>query len=172
MIFWLLDLVLFTTILSLFVWRWVITPHETLRMFEHDVEMTTYLSTVAIAAATLIELVALEVGATWRHWEIVSFALWWGSVALSLTSCFTTYWILIRHERVHLSNLAPQLLYPVTGILATATCGAVIVKSTPLSVKLSMPIIVVSYMLLGLGQNVENVHNYSAERLQASTWVL
>merc|ERR1711920_486634 len=42
-------------------------------------------------------------------------------------------------------------MYPVTGLLASATAGSVLVGYTPLSTGLSQPVIIVSYLLLGAG---------------------
>lgn len=120
-------------------------------MFESDVEQTTYLSTTTIAAATLTELVSLICGSTWNKWQYACYGIWWATVALTLVSATTTYWLLIRDEEVHLSNLSPTLMYPTTGLAATASAGSVLINYTPISTGLSMPVLVVSYMLLGAG---------------------
>lgn len=151
-IMFILDLVLFTVISATFLTRWICFTRSTALMFESDVEQTTYLSTTTIAAATLTELVSLVCGSTWHSWQYVSFAFYWATVALTLVSATTTYWLLIRDEEVHLSNLSPTLMYPTTGLVATASSGSVLINYTPLSVGLSMPVLVVSYILLGAGQ--------------------
>lgn len=122
-------------------------------MFETDVEQTTYLSTTTIASATLIELVALNCGQYWEHWDTVSFALWWAQVALAVGAAITTYWLLIRDEKVHTDHLSPTILYPATGVVVTASAGSVVVSYTALSVRLSMPVLIVSYLLCGAGQS-------------------
>ncbi len=121
-------------------------------MFESEVEQTTYLSTTTIAAATLTELVCLICGSTWHNWRYVGYAFWWATVAQSLVSSTITYWLLIRDEEVHLSNLSPTLMYPTTGLVATASAGSVLINYTPISVGLAMPVLVVSYILLGAGE--------------------
>ncbi|WVF70057.1 hypothetical protein IAT40_004844 [Kwoniella sp. CBS 6097] len=150
-IVFLLDLILFATIAVTFFSRWVIFPKSTAKMFESDVEQTTYLSTTTIASATLVELVSLVCGSTWHNWQYACFGLWWATVLLSLISSTTTYWLLIRDEEVEISNLTPTLMYPVTGLVATASAGSVLVEYTPLSVKLAMPVVIVSYLLVGAG---------------------
>jgi tellurite resistance protein TehA-like permease len=122
-------------------------------MFDTDIDQTTYLSTGTIAAATLVELVALIPGSRWNNWEYVAYGLWWAVVLMALLGGSAVYWILIRDEEVHLSNLSPSLLYPVTGILATASAGSVVVGYTDLGPKLAMPVVVVSYLLLGMGES-------------------
>ena len=122
-------------------------------MFEHDVEQTTYLSTTTIALATIIELTALIVGSRWDHWQYAVFAFWWLTVLVSLISTTSTYWLLIRDEKVAIDNLTPTLMYPATGLLATASAGSVLVSYTPLSIKLSQPVIIVAYLLLGAGES-------------------
>ena len=150
-------------------------PKPTRAMFDSEIDQTTYLSTGTIAAATLVELVALVPGGEWNNWEYVAFALWWATVLLALLGGSAVYWILIRDEEVHLSNLSPTLLYPVTGILATASAGSVVVNYTDLTPKLAMPVIVVSYLLLGMGERTFDmtfhiVHLLMPSHFQASFW--
>jgi tellurite resistance protein TehA-like permease len=121
-------------------------------MFETDIDQTTYLSAISIASSTLIELVALIPGQEWHNWQYVALALWWASVLIAMVASVTVYWILIRDEEVSLHNLSPSMMYPVTGVLSTASAGSVVVSYTPLSTHLSMSVVVVSYLLLGLGE--------------------
>ncbi|KAK4689577.1 hypothetical protein P7C73_g534, partial [Tremellales sp. Uapishka_1] len=142
---------MFSTIAGTFALRWVWFTDSTASMFEHDVEQTTYLSTISISLSTLTELVSLICGSEWDKWQYVSFAFWWITVALALVTTSITYWLLIRDEEVSISNLSPTLMYPTTGLLASASAGSVLVSYTPLSVGLSMPVVIVSYLLLGAG---------------------
>jgi len=145
-----------------FLLRWIWFTKTTAKLFESDVEQTTYLSTTTIAAATLVELVSLVCGAKWNHWQHACFALWWVTVSLGLFSATTTYWLLIRDEKVSIENLSPTLMYPVTGLLASATAGSVLVGYTPLSTGLSQPVIIVSYLLLGAGEWLTNASSAKA----------
>lgn len=43
-------------------------------------------------------------------------------------------------------------MYPTTGLVATASAGSVLINYTPISVGLAMPVLVVSYILLGAGE--------------------
>lgn len=126
-------------------------PAKTRALFETDVEQTAYLSCSGVALATIVELTALIPGSTWNRWEVVSFSLWWVTVAYAMFGSAAVYWILIRHEQVHLHNLTPQLLYPLTAVLATCAAGSVVIQYTPLSTGLSLPVLVMSYMMLGMG---------------------
>lgn len=67
-----------------FFTRWIMFPLRTRAMFETDIEQTTYLSTIVIAAATILELLALIPGANWKNWEWVAFGLWWFVVGMAL----------------------------------------------------------------------------------------
>jgi tellurite resistance protein TehA-like permease len=136
-----------------FLTRFLIYPTSTLHLFQTDIEQTTYLSTTAIAFATLVELIALTPESTFGNWQYVSFALWWCAVLWSLVASITTYWLLIRDEQVSFEGLSPTLMYPTTGILATASAGSVVVGYTSLSVGLAMPVLVVAMMLLGAGES-------------------
>lgn len=151
-VIWLLDLVLFTFISAAFATRWILFPGSTAKMFSSDIEQTTYLSTTAIATATLTELVSLEVGSIWDKWQYVCFAFWWATLLVAIVASIATYWLLIRDEEVHMENLNPTLMYPVTGLLACASAGSVLVSYTPLGDWLSMPVIIVSYIVLGAGE--------------------
>lgn len=153
MIVWVLDLILFSVIAITFIARWIYFPAATAILFETDVEQTTYLSTTTVAMATLLEMAALVLGSTWNNWQYACYGMWWLLVVLSLVSSMTTYWLLIRDEEVHLSNLTATLNYPTLGLVATALTGSVIVNYTPISVKMAMPVIIVGFMLLGAGES-------------------
>ena len=150
-IVWIFDLLVFSLISLTFVIRWIRFPSLTAELFETDVEQTAYLSTTTIATATIVELTALICGSRWNNWQYACFAFWWFTVLMSLVSTVTTYWILIRDESVAIDNLTPTLMYPATGLLATASAGSVVVSYTPLSVELAQPVIIVAYLLLGAG---------------------
>ena len=150
-IVWLFDLLLFILISVTFFTRWVRFTESTVHMFSSDVEQTTYLATSVIASATLVELISLQCGSTWHNWQYACFALWWATVALAFFAAATTYYILICDEEVELSNLSATLVYPTTGLLATASSGSIIIDYTPLSIRLSMPVLVVAYLCLGAG---------------------
>lgn len=151
-VFYCMDILLFSIISVIFITRWIMFPVKTRNLFETDVEQTAYLACSGIALATLVELTGLIPGSTWSRWEYVSFALWWVTVAYTLFGSAAVYWILIRHEQVHLHNLTPQLLYPLTAVLATCSAGSAIIQYTPLSAGLSQPILVMCYMMLGMGK--------------------
>ncbi len=150
-IVWIIDILLFTSILAVFLTRWILYPRATTQLFSHDVEMTAYLSTMTIALATLSELVSVVLGKYWNRWDVVAFAFWWCVVGFSVITTTASYWILIRDEEVSLENLSPTLLYPVMGVLATAKCGTTVVQYTGISDGKALPVLVVSYLLLGWG---------------------
>lgn len=166
-VIWLIDLTLFVTIATAFLTRWVLYPGKTAKLFETDVEQTTYLSASSIAFATLIEMLSLICGASWTGWEKVSYGFWWVAVALALVASTTTYFLLIRDEQVNLDNLHPTLLYPVTGIVATASSGSVVITYTPLETYLAQPALIVSYMLLGTGES----YYFIAHQASSSVYV-
>jgi hypothetical protein len=49
-------------------------------------------------------------------------------------------------------------MLPATAILATATAGSSVVSFTGLSASLSMPVLIVSYILLGAGESLSHTH--------------
>ncbi|CAD6578846.1 MAG: hypothetical protein CYPHOPRED_000683 [Cyphobasidiales sp. Tagirdzhanova-0007] len=122
-----------------------------MQSFRDHPEQAAYLSTIAVSASTLVEITAMVLGRTWAGWETAVMVLWYCDVALSIVAALAPYWIMFRHEHVHVENLSPTALYPATAILSSASAGSVVIAYTPLSVRASFPILLLSIFLLGLG---------------------
>lgn len=145
-----LDLMLWLTFITCFMMRCFSNSKATMELFEKEIEATDYLSTLSISASTLIEFMSI-VTRIWSGWEIVSMVLFYVDVAFALVASILPYWLMIRFEHVKVDNLPPTVLYPATAILSTASLGSVVCYYTALSVRATLPVFVVSYILLGLG---------------------
>lgn len=150
-IMWLLDLLLYAIIFAVFIARWIVFPKSTATTLTSEFEETTSVSTAVIATATLVEMVSLVLGSTWSRWQYVSYACWWATVAFAVVTTVMTLMLLFSEQEVTLSKVTPNLVYPAIGLVATASCGSILVNYTTLDVTLSMPVIVVGLMLLGAG---------------------
>lgn len=74
-------------------------------------------------------------------------------------------------ESVGVETLPPTAMYPATAILATAASGSAVVTYSSLSIRASQPIVIISYMLLGMGflLALSIIANYTGRLLQAQT---
>lgn len=187
-IVWMLDLLIFTAIVVTFGVRIALFPSSTVAHFEEEPEQTDYISTVSISISTLIEMTALVLGKDWYGWGNAIMVLWYCDVAISLVAAFLPYWIMIRMEKVSVENLPPTALYPATGgqvaysmvaianvyvlaILSSASAGSVVLSYCAISVRASLPVLLISYTLLGLGFLIALaiLANYTGRLLSAST---
>jgi len=58
---------------------------------------------------------------------------------------------MIHHEHVDLKRVSAPLLYPSTAMTSMATAGSVVVQYAGLSARLALPVVVISYIMAGLG---------------------
>ena len=126
-------------------------------------EKTAYLSCVAIAVSTIVELTAVICGSNWDGWAVPCAVLYYVGVvvalfaavlpcaSISLVRAKAPDWIMMHHEHVDLKRVSAPLLYPSVAMTSSAAAGAVVVQNAGLSARLALPVVILSYILAGLG---------------------
>ena len=139
-IVWLLDIILFLSILTGFSAKWLLFPATSYHQFSTEPELTYYFSTITVSLSTILEMTALVLGSTWSGWDTACAAFFWCLVVLALFCSVLPFWVSVRQEHVTVDNLPPTALYPAVSILSTSAAGAVVCTYTTLSTRAAQPI--------------------------------
>lgn len=151
------ELVLFVIFSLIFLARFAMFGKQAFHDITGDIQDLSFLACWPISWLTLSSLVALIVStAGWggHAFSIVAYVMWWIGLAFMLIIFFFILIIMIRTQKASPDaggRLPPLVLIPSMGIATVATTGGLIASySVGLSARLAVPIIVVSFMLVGL----------------------
>ena len=149
------DLFLFIIFSIMMTARLSIFPKSSIRHFSSTFDDLCLCAAPPIAWFTITTLIGTQASnAYWggHAWTILTVVMWWFGMAWMLTCDFVVVTALIFNGMVAEGKLSPALAVPNVGVVTCAATGAVIVGySYEVSAGLAVPMIVVSYMLVGLG---------------------
>jgi len=149
-VIWLFDVILFAAFVAIFIAKWISSPTALYRHFRTEPEKTFYISSFAITTSTLLNMFALVLGPTWKGWDVAAMVLYYVNVVFALVCTVLPFMIAFREEEVTFENMPPTALFPVTAILSSAASGSIVVHNSSLSVRASLPIVILSIWLTGL----------------------
>lgn len=87
----------------------------------------------------------------WGHsWIIVAYLLWWANTASSVLCCIGIPYVLIEYEPPGLDAFTRATRLPLVGALTSAAEGDVICRYGALIDRLQTPVIIVSYVFVGV----------------------
>jgi tellurite resistance protein TehA-like permease len=151
-IFWLLTILLLALMLLLYLLRIILYPKVVARALATDIAETAGLASIPIAFTTVIQMVALSLVSSWgREWGIVAYVLWWVNVAVAVVTCIGIPYVFVKYEAPGISALSPATQLPLIAALTAAAGGGVVCQYGGLNNRLQVPVIVVSYLLIGMG---------------------
>ncbi|KAF2644526.1 hypothetical protein P280DRAFT_173589 [Massarina eburnea CBS 473.64] len=149
----------------MFVWNLVLFSIFTLisiaRLFRHgrhvqselydSTEQMSYQAAPAIAYLTLVAQVSLTCSTAWGHrFTILAYVLWWIGLVWTVTLCSWSVLFLSKYHFTENKRLPPAIFFPLIGVITQGTVGGLVVNySAGLSATLAIPIIIVSFMLIG-----------------------
>ncbi len=150
-----LNLVLFIAISSIWLLRWILYPSETFHAVFNDTEEVALLACPTIAYFTLVGQVALTCSNSWGHgFTILAYVLWWIGVVWILLVVTMLYIHMIRKPSGQLVDrwLPTAVFVPIVGTMTAGTIGGVIINNADhVSAGLAVPVIIVGLMLVGFG---------------------
>lgn len=150
-IFWVFSLILTAVLVGLFLAKWITFPASSYHELSHSPEITFFYSSLAITASTLLNAMAQIVGSTWSGWNIACVVLFWIDVPFAIACAIIPVFVAVRTQHIDLAGFPPTTFLPGTSLLSTGALGPIIVDKTGLSTRVSLPIWVVSSMLIGMG---------------------
>jgi len=119
--------------------------------FNYGTNELPVLAAFPVALATIIDMICLTCVQSWgMHWGYLAYILWWIDVSASLAAAYGVYYTIFE-RKTDLAIIKPTFLLPVIAVLTAAAAGGVVGSFSGLPYHVTEPVIIVSFMLLGLG---------------------
>ncbi|KAH8819368.1 voltage-dependent anion channel [Xylogone sp. PMI_703] len=151
-ILWVYTLVLWILFLILYFLRLIIYPGYTIKTILTDINETSCLASISITMTTIVIMIDLNVVSVWgAGWGIAAYVLWWINTAMSVVVCTGVPYIYVKYEPPGVSNITAGTNLPLIASLTSAAGGGVICQYGALSDRLQVPVIIVSYLMVGMG---------------------
>jgi len=158
-IFFFLDLILFPLFVGIMILRFTLFTSTAVKATFNNAEELCLWGTAPIAFLTLTALVGLT-GSTASSWSdstqhgisLTAYVLWWIGTAYMTGTAWVVYYTMAKRKLATEATLPSTVFLPAVGTTTDAVVGATLVLySYGLSARLSVPVIIVGYMLVGFG---------------------
>ncbi|KAI9880621.1 MAG: hypothetical protein M1830_001972 [Pleopsidium flavum] len=150
-IFWVYTIALLVVMLVAYAVRIVLYPKQVMTALSTNIVESACLSSISITFTVIIQMIALTVVRDWSsRWGMVAYVLWWINTAMSVAACIGIPYLFVRTEPPGLSAVSPSIVLPLIAALTSAAGGGVICRYGALSDAQQVPVIIVSYLLIGL----------------------
>ena len=174
-IMFVLNLVLWSLFSILFITRCVIFPKETRRHIFDDAEEIALLAAPTIGFQTLVAQVVLTCSESWGYrFMMLGYVLWWIGLVWIFADLVTLYIHLVVKPAANvIDDVLPTAVFvPIVGTMTEAVVGGLLVnKGRGITPTLAVPVIIVSFMLVGLAFLMAIVvYALYAHRLMRSGW--
>lgn len=172
------NIVLFFTIGTVYLLRWVLFFKSTRLACRDDPEEIALQACPAIAWITLTIQVQITCAESWGYgWTILALTMWWISLIWVMAILLTLYIHLIKyHSSATVDISLPTAVFiPIVGIFTIANAAGIIINNaenhTHLNENLAVPMIVVGFTCVGLGLGLMMVvYSIYTHRLMTSGW--
>ncbi|KAK4494616.1 hypothetical protein PRZ48_013972 [Zasmidium cellare] len=149
------NIVLFIAFFAILMFRIVLRPRRFVETLMGDLQELAMLGTIPIAWFTIAGQVGITVSnAGWgsHAFTIVAYVMWWIGTAVMLFVGVMVFAVLLKQSVTDTAHMSPALVIPFVGTSTNAVVGALIVTySAEVSAGIAIPVIVVSYLILGVG---------------------
>lgn len=150
-----IDLVLFIIFSVIFILRFIWFGKQAYHEITNSTNELALGACWPIGFQTISSLICLIVSnASWggHAFTIVGYVLWWFGSAWMLAYLLFTFITVIRRHKAFDPRLPATIIIPAVGVSTMATTGGLIASySYGISARLAVPIIIVSFMLTGIG---------------------
>lgn len=94
---------------------------------------------------------ALSLPRIWGHsWGQAAYVLWYINLALAVIACIGLPYVMLKYEPPGVTHISPTANLPIIAALTAAAGGGVLCANGDLTVHEQIPVIIVSYLLVGL----------------------
>ena len=149
--FWVLTIVMLCMMLLVYIARAAIYPSHVRQQLQRDFMETACLSSISIAFTTIIQMIPLNLIQWNQGWGTVAYVLWWINLPMAVGGCIGIFYVFTSMEASGFDNVPAAIRLPVISVLTIAAGGGVICRYGQLSANLQVPIIITSYLCVGLG---------------------
>jgi tellurite resistance protein TehA-like permease len=151
-IFWVITILLLLLFLLLYTLRIILFPKAVTTALATDIIETAGLASISITFTVIIQMIALTLVSSWSpRWGLVAYILWWINTAMAIATCIGIPYVFVKYEPPGMGALSPATQLPLIASLTAAAGGAIICTYGGLNNRLQVPVIIVSYLLIGMG---------------------
>ncbi|EEP77843.1 predicted protein [Uncinocarpus reesii 1704] len=151
-VIWVYTIVLLGLGLGLYLLRILLYPRHVAHQLRHSILETSCLASISIAFTSIIQMISLTVVREWGPaWGLVAFILWWINTALAVIAVLGIPYVYVQVQPPGIKAVPPATLLPLISALTSAAGGAVICRYGAISPRLQVPMIIVSYLEIGIG---------------------
>jgi tellurite resistance protein TehA-like permease len=140
--------------LAIYFVRCATSPRQVAHLLRRDLSESACLASICITYTSIIQMMVLALvqdGGWGKGWGIAAYAMWWTNVALAIVAVVGLPFVNIRLYPGGVPHLSPASQLPMIAALTAAAGGGTICQVAEISPHLQVPVIVVSYLLVGLG---------------------
>ncbi|KAK0318851.1 hypothetical protein LTR82_010273 [Friedmanniomyces endolithicus] len=149
------NVVLFAIFFAILMLRVILYPRALVQSVTSDITECATMSTPVIAWFTITAQIGLTVSqASWggHAWFLVAYVFWWIGTFFTIAIAVAVFAIISKHDMANAESITPALVVPFVATATDAVTGALIVTySHGVTARLAVPVIIVSYMLVGIG---------------------
>ncbi|KAF9876883.1 malic acid transport [Colletotrichum karsti] len=150
-LFWVTAIVLLFSMVSFYLLRLTLYPRRVFQALKHDESELAGLSSVSIAFTSIIQMASLTLVSGWGGpWSKIVYVLWWIAFSLALVISVVLPFILIKVYPSGVPHISPATQLPLIAALTAAAGGGTICNTAMLSSQQQIPVIIVSYLLIGM----------------------
>ena len=150
-----IDLALFILFSIIFALRFTLYGKTAWNEISSDVNELCFTATLPISWMTLTTLSAIIVSnANWggHAFTLVAYVMWWIGVLWTLVLATVVYALLTQRSLTDPKTLSLAIILPAVATSTVAAEGGLIcIYSAEMSARLAVPVIIVSFMLVGMG---------------------
>ncbi|KAJ5488785.1 hypothetical protein N7539_003675 [Penicillium diatomitis] len=151
-IIWIYTIVLLAVGLLLYLLRICLFPRHVAHEIRANMSEIACLSSISITFTTIIQMTALVLVKYWGPaWGIVAYVLWWITTSMAVIAVMVIPYVFVKVQSPGIKSVTPVILLPLISALTSAAGGGVVCRYGALSDRLQVPILVVSYLEVGLG---------------------
>jgi tellurite resistance protein TehA-like permease len=147
-ILWVLTICQFLLILALYILRAVKFPIYYLALLSTDTTEVACLASAVVTLTSIVQMLGLLVGD--NGWAVAVYALWWICMGSSFLAVVSIPYVFAHVNPPGIAQLLPNSQLPLVAVITAAAAGGSICQIAALSTGLQVPLIMVSYLLLGL----------------------
>ncbi|OKO96925.1 Sulfite efflux pump SSU1 [Penicillium subrubescens] len=160
-IVWIYTIALLMVGVLLYLLRIFIYPRHVARTLRTDIIETACLASISITSTSIIQMIALVLVRRWGPaWGIVAYILWWINTAMAVIAVMGIPYVFVKVQPPGVKEVTPCVLLPLIAALTSAAGGGVICRYGALSDRLQVPVIIVSYLEVGLGLALAMAFNH------------
>jgi tellurite resistance protein TehA-like permease len=175
-ILYLADLVIFILCSTCMILRFCIYRKAAWTEITSDVNELCFMSCYPIAWMTITVLTSLVVSNSFwggHAFTIVGYVMWWIAVGWVLVFGIGTYIILAQKSLTEARNLSLAVILPaVASSTAALEGGLITIGSYDMSARMAVPVIIVAFMLVGIGFFVAvSIYALFLQRILSNDWL-